>query len=94
MITLVTAADAALDWIATSAPFDLVLSDLHLDLAPAGWSIAEAALARGDNTRAVVISGHLPPLNPLADHPSGRAFVLAKPLDPAALAACLKGPIS
>ncbi len=94
VITLVTAADAALDWIATSAPFDLVLSDLHLDLAPAGWSIAEAALARGDNTRAVVISGHLPPLNPLADHPSGRAFVLAKPLDPAALAACLKGPIS
>lgn len=78
--------------IAAAPAFDLVLTDLHLGLDPAGWRIAEAALRRDPRSRAVVLSGRLPAAHPLITRFPGRAFCLPKPLDPAALAACLQGP--
>ncbi|WP_149139519.1 ATP-binding protein [Gemmobacter caeruleus] len=81
----------ALRLIADSPPFDLVLTDLHLNGAASGWSIAEAALRRDDRTRVIVTSGHLPEADPLGARFPGRLFRLPKPLDAAALAACLQG---
>lgn len=78
--------------IAAAPAFDLVLTDLHLGLDPAGWRIAEAALQRDPHSRAIVLSGRLPAAHPLITRFPGRAFCLPKPLDPAALAACLQGP--
>ncbi|MDQ1846720.1 ATP-binding protein [Gemmobacter fulvus] len=78
--------------IAAAPAFDLVLTDLHLGLDPAGWRIAEAALRRDPRSRAIVLSGRLPAAHPLITRFPGRAFCLPKPLDPAALAACLQGP--
>ena len=56
------------------------------------WRIAEAALRRDPRSRAIVLSGRLPAAHPLITRFPGRAFCLPKPLDPAALAACLQGP--
>ena len=79
----------ALRLIAGSQPFDLVLTDLHLGPDPAGWRIAEAALTRAPGTCAIVISGRLPATAQLTPRFPGRAFRLPKPVDAAALAACL-----
>ncbi|PZX51195.1 signal transduction histidine kinase [Cereibacter changlensis] len=73
------------------AAFDLVLTDLHLGAEAAGWRLAEAALRADPHCRAVVVSGRLPEADPLTPRFPGRAFRLAKPLDPAALAARLQG---
>lgn len=77
--------------IAASPPFDLVLTDLHLDGDASGWAIAEAALRRAEGTRVIVTSGHLPDADPLGARFPGRLFRLPKPLDTAALSACLQG---
>lgn len=71
--------------------FDLVLSDLHLDGEVAGWQVAEAALSRPGRSSVVVLSGRLPAADPLEGRFDGRLFRMAKPLDPAALAARLQG---
>ena len=83
--------EAALRLIAAPQPFDLVITDLHLGADPAGWRIAEAALRRNPATLALVVSGRLPATDPLTPHFPGRAFCLPKPVDAAALAACLQG---
>lgn len=81
----------ALRLITEQPGFDVVISDLHLQGEAAGWRIAEAALLNNPKTRVVVVSGRLPGHDPLRLTFPGRAFCLPKPLDPAALAACLQG---
>ena len=88
-LTETAEAAEALRRIAGPQPFDLVLTDLHLGPDPAGWRIAEAALTRSETTCAIVISGRLPATDPLTPRFPGRAFRLPKPVDAAALAACL-----
>ena len=81
----------ALRLIAEDPPFDLVLTDLHLGPDPAGWQIAQAAADRHQDTRAVVISGRLPAVNPLAAQYADRIFSLSKPIDTVAFAAHVQG---
>ena len=68
---------------------DLVVTDLHLGLAPDGWRIAEAALQQG--LRVVVLSGHLPATIPISHPDRQRLLCLPKPLTPALLMAWLQG---
>ncbi|SNT76163.1 ATP-binding protein [Paracoccus seriniphilus] len=74
-----------------SQVFDLLVTDLHLGPDVAGWRLAEAALQADPDTRAIVVSGHLPARNPLDARFPGRVFGLPKPMKAAALAACLQG---
>ena len=81
-------AGAALDALA-EGDFDLVVTDLSLQGAPAGWQVAEAALAAYPGAAVAVVSGHLPATNPLAPRHGARVALLGKPLDRAALIAAL-----
>jgi CheY-like chemotaxis protein len=67
-------------------PVDLVVTDLSLQGRVAGWSVAKAALARHEKALAIVVSGRLPDVNPLAASYPHRVATLAKPLTAAALA--------
>lgn len=70
-------------------PIDLVLTDLSLNGRVAGWRVAEAALSRWPNALAIVVSGRLPEVNPLANRFPLRIATLAKPLTEASLAGAL-----
>lgn len=66
---------------------DLLLTDLHLGGAVAGWDLAARALDAHPDLRVIVASGRMPDANPLAARHAARVVCLAKPLTPAALAA-------
>jgi signal transduction histidine kinase len=65
---------------------DLIVSDLSLNGTIAGWQIADAALCAAPQTRALVVSGHLPAVNPLAARHGDRIRTLSKPLSAKTLA--------
>lgn len=73
-------ADAALSELAR--PFDLLVTDLSLQGRIEGWKLAEFALTRWPNLRAIVVSGHLPHADPLGAQFPGRVVTLPKPLTP------------
>jgi CheY-like chemotaxis protein len=66
---------------------DLLLTDLHLGGAVAGWDLAARALDAHPGLRVIVASGRMPGANPLAARHAARVVCLTKPLTPAALAA-------
>ena len=68
---------------------DLIVSDLSLHGTIAGWQIAEAALCAAPQTRALVVSGHLPAVNPLSARYGDRMRTLSKPLSAKALGEAL-----
>lgn len=75
-----------------SQPLDLIVTDLSLQGKIEGWHLAEAALARWPECRAIVVSGHLPEVDPLSSRFPGRIATLAKPLTAEALIAALSSP--
>ncbi|MCU0909949.1 MAG: ATP-binding protein [Rhodobacteraceae bacterium] len=70
-------------------PIDLIATDLSLHGQVEGWRLAEAALTRWPQARALIVSGHLPETDPLSSRFPGRTATLAKPLTADALAAAL-----
>lgn len=76
-------AEAALEHL--SRPVDLIVTDLSLCGRIEGWRLAEAALTRWPEARAIVVSGHLPQVDPLSPRFPGRVLAMAKPLTGAAL---------
>ncbi|MDG1281199.1 MAG: ATP-binding protein [Pseudorhodobacter sp.] len=80
-------ADSALERIAR--PVDLIVTDLSLRGRIEGWHIAEATLTRWPESRALVVSGHLPQIDPLSARFPGRIATLAKPMTAQTLAAAL-----
>ena len=70
-------------------PVDLIVTDLTLQGRVAGWQLAETALIRWPQARALVVSGHLPQLDPLSARHPGRIATLAKPMTAGALSAAL-----
>lgn len=83
----VTCADAvtAAALIAQTPP-DLIVTDLTLHGVVEGWALAEAALGQSPQTCALVVSGHLPAVNPLHARFGSRVQTLLKPLTFAGLA--------
>jgi len=67
------------------ARLDLLVTDLTLHGQQEGWALAEAALTRWPDCRAIVISGHLPQINPLRAPFAGRVVTMTKPLTAKAL---------
>lgn len=72
-----------------SASVDLLVTDLSICGRIEGWRLAEAALARWPDLRAVVVSGHLPHIDPLSARFPGRVVVLEKPMTATKLATAL-----
>lgn len=68
---------------------DLIITDLMLHGRIEGWRLARAALETNPDTKAVVASGHMPAINPLADMFAGRIQAVAKPLSARKLAEAL-----
>ncbi|NGQ93089.1 HAMP domain-containing protein [Rhodobacter sp. HX-7-19] len=67
-------------------PVDLVVTDLTLQGRVDGWRLAEGALTRWPEARAIIVSGHLPEVDPLSCRFPGRVVALAKPLTAEVLA--------
>jgi signal transduction histidine kinase/HAMP domain-containing protein len=61
-------------------PISLIVTDLTLHGQIEGWRLAEMALARWPESRAIIVSGHLPEVQPLSARFPGRIVTLAKPL--------------
>ncbi len=61
-------------------PFDLIVTDLNLNGRIEGWRIAETALGLWPETSAIVVSGHLPAIDPLSSRFAGRVATLPKPI--------------
>lgn len=74
---------------AAHAPLDLIVTDLSLQGRVEGWRLAETALSLGPDARAIVVSGHLPEVDPLSARYPGRVATLAKPLTLDALSRAL-----
>ncbi len=72
-----------------SAPLSLIVTDLTLHGRVDGWRLAEAALDRWPDSRAIVVSGHLPEADPLSGRFPGRIATLAKPLSAGSLSEVL-----
>lgn len=68
---------------------DLIVTDLMLHGQVEGWALASAALDKNQKTRAVVVSGNLPAINPLSNRYGARIAALEKPLSANALATAL-----
>ena len=68
-----------------SIPLSLIVTDLSLHGRIDGWRLAEAALDRWPEARAIVVSGHLPAVDPLSARFPGRFATLAKPLSAGSL---------
>lgn len=68
---------------------DLLITDLSLDGRIEGWRLAETALTRWPELRAVIVSGHLPHIDPLSARFPGRVAVLEKPMTQNTLTAAL-----
>lgn len=78
-------AAAAAERIANACP-DLLVTDLNLHGRIEGWRLAEAVLSADPRARAIVVSGHLPDVDPLSHRFKGRIATLAKPLSAEAVA--------
>lgn len=87
--TLLLAEDAAQALSHMSAPLALIVTDLSLGGRIEGWRLAETALTRWPEARAIVVSGHLPEVDPLSSRFAGRIATLPKPLTAEALSAAL-----
>ena len=74
-----------------SEPVDLLVTDLSLSGRIEGWQLAQAALTRWPDLQAVVVSGHLPHIDPLSPRFHGRVALLEKPMTASALTAALAG---
>ena len=72
-----------------SNPLALIVTDLSLGGRIDGWRLAETALARWPQARAIVVSGHLPEIDPLSSLFPGRVSTLAKPLTAESLSGAL-----
>ncbi|MDR7123211.1 ATP-binding protein [Pseudotabrizicola sp. 4114] len=72
-----------------SDPVALIITDLSLGGHVDGWRLAEAALARWPEARGIVVSGHLPVVDPLSSRFPGRILTLPKPLTADALSGVL-----
>ena len=72
-----------------SEPIDLLVTDLSLSGRIEGWRLAETALAAWPDLRAVVVSGHLPHIDPLSPRYPGRVAVMEKPMTASALVTAL-----
>jgi signal transduction histidine kinase/HAMP domain-containing protein len=68
---------------------DLLVTDLSLNGRIEGWRLVEAGLTQWPKLQAVVISGHLPHIDPLSHRFPGRVELLEKPMTASALAAAL-----
>ncbi|MGY6548003.1 MAG: ATP-binding protein [Roseinatronobacter sp.] len=68
---------------------DLIVTDLMLHGRIEGWALARQALEQSPKTLAVVASGHMPKVNPLAEKFGGRIHTVAKPLSTRKLAEAL-----
>ncbi|MCU0829062.1 MAG: ATP-binding protein [Tabrizicola sp.] len=68
-----------------SQAVDLLITDLALCGQIEGWQLAEAALTHQRDLRVVVVSGHLPHIDPLSSRFPGRIAILEKPLTADAL---------
>lgn len=89
--SLDVARDAASAMNRITRPLDLIVTDLTLLGQVEGWRLAEAALIRWPAASAIVVSGHLPEVNPLSLRFPGRLATLAKPLTAEAMTAALSG---
>jgi signal transduction histidine kinase len=87
--SLLVAGDAETARTRLADPVDLLVTDLSLSGRIEGWRLAETALARWPDLRAVIVSGHLPHVDPLSSRFPGRVAMLEKPMTPDALAGAL-----
>jgi signal transduction histidine kinase/HAMP domain-containing protein len=78
--TLLVARDAADALHQMVDPLALIVTDLTLAGRVDGWRLAETALTRWPEARAIVVSGHLPQVDPLSPRFPGRIVTLPKPL--------------
>jgi signal transduction histidine kinase/HAMP domain-containing protein len=78
--TLLVARDAADALHQMVDPLALIVTDLTLAGRVDGWRLAETALTRWPDARAIVVSGHLPQVDPLSPRFPGRIVTLPKPL--------------
>ncbi|MDO9641025.1 MAG: ATP-binding protein [Pseudotabrizicola sp.] len=83
--TLLLAEDLAQALTHMSTPLALIVTDLSLGGRVDGWRLAETALTRWPEARAIVVSGHLPQVDPLSSRFVGRLATLPKPLTADAL---------
>lgn len=77
---LLLASDASTALHHLSGAISLIVTDLSLNGQIDGWHLAKTALDRWPDTRALVVSGHLPDIDPLSLRFPGRVATLAKPL--------------
>ncbi|MCU0815661.1 MAG: ATP-binding protein [Cypionkella sp.] len=77
---LVQAADTATALRQMDDAMSLIVTDLSLHGSVEGWRLAETALERWPQARAIVVSGRLPDVNPLSARYGARIATLAKPL--------------
>ena len=68
---------------------DLLVTDLSLNGRIEGWRLVEAALTQWPKLHAVVISGHLPHIDPVSHRFPGRVALLEKPMTANALTEAL-----
>jgi signal transduction histidine kinase/HAMP domain-containing protein len=86
---LLVAGDAETARARLAEAVDLLVTDLALCGRIEGWRLAEAALGRWPDLRALVVSGHLPHIDPLSSRFPGRVAVLEKPITADALTAAV-----
>jgi signal transduction histidine kinase/HAMP domain-containing protein len=72
-----------------SEPVSLIVTDLTLNGRIDGWRLAETALNRWPQARAIVVSGHLPEVDPLSSRFPGRSTTARKPLTTTSLSNAL-----
>jgi len=87
--TLLVAGDTADALHQMSDPLALIVTDLTIAGRVDGWRLAETALTRWPDARAIVVSGHLPQVDPLSSRFPGRIATLPKPLTSGALSLAL-----
>ena len=87
--TLLLAENAAKAMRQMSAPLALIVTDLTPGGRVDGWRLAETALTQWPEARAIVVSGHLPQVDPLSPRFASRIVTLPKPLTADALSAAL-----
>ncbi|WP_103333665.1 ATP-binding protein [Pseudotabrizicola formosa] len=86
---LLLAGDAAEALDQMADPLTLIVTDLTLAGRVDGWRLAETALTRWPEARAIVVSGHLPQVDPLSPRFPGRIATVPKPLTADALSSAL-----
>jgi signal transduction histidine kinase/HAMP domain-containing protein len=87
--TLDTAAELVAARERIARPLDLIVTDLTLQGRVEGWWLAESTLTHWPQARAVIVSGHLPEVDPLSPRFPGRVATITKPLTAETLTAAL-----